>query len=928
MSPTSHAVVAETLKRFMQIATECGKQGIVVTYDLAIAKIAMQIQDEEMPLYDKVFIALGPFHIEMALFNAFGKYISESGGPHLLNECLVLAKGSTKSFQTGKNYKRFRRMHELLSLAMERLHFQAFVDNEENREEILSIIEREIQEIKTNGDIRIHSFSQEIEDIFQNYLQFTTNTSNGQLGKTAQYWMQYIRMIHDYHTFSGKRRCDLELFIACLAKLSNYFFAFNQPNYARWTVKYHDNLLKLPESHPEVYEEFQKKWFAVKRTTKSFSRTPIDLTLEQTINADAASQRTGISALTNSISARQRWAESHFLRTTIISAVFEDLGLTKKEDVSNDLKHHNVKKSHENITLVTTAIKETMNPFNLKSNPELLFNIGTGKAASQSTSEYLSNVSAIGERERKKFINECEKDPARFENPIKRVAVSTFATEAGKQRVKGKDGKLVAACLMRDLFGSILHLSLEQNIDMAEVMKYPLTPVPLSLSNVDGTMLKTPKSKLMSQLEKRVSTSPPPKVEAYVINAAFFFHHFCNLPETFGGVAKFFLKKILECDGKLIHFVSDKWISPSIKDCERDARDTSTASYNITGPMQKRPGNWFSAMRNSTFKTSLLSFPIDAWASKENASLFKGKILFANNEDKCFKFSAVFDNVIRCEAEDLFCTHEEADSRIFFHLNSLPTPCNAVIRTSDTDCLIIGLGCRSFIQSDIKIWLEVGLQSKNSQRYINIDQIYQRLGAPVCMALPAYHAFTGCDLDGCEKDVASQIAFGSLHDAEVGDLENLFLQLDTFTCNMYGKGRLHNIDEARTDIFMERYKVKRDDDPISCVKKLDGSMLPPCSRVLWQKFLRTYYAAKQWMSSTEATPPDVQPTDFGWKLDNGCYRLVWFDGETAPRSLEIVYDKDDNLADNFHDEDVVSEDEDQIAESESTDSSDSGDESD
>eukprot|EP00794_Sanderia_malayensis_P002175 gene2175-2471_t len=232
-----------------------------------------------------------------------------------------------------------------------------------------------------------------------------------------------------------------------------------------------------------------------------------------------------------------------------------------------------------------------MNPFNLKSNPELLFNIGTGKAASQSTSEYLSNVSAIGERERKKFINECEQYPARFENPIKRVAVSTFATEAGKQRVKGKDGKLVAACLMRDLFGSILHLSLEQNIDMAEVMKYPLTPVSLSLSNVDGTMLKTPRSKLMSDLEKRVSATPPPK--------------------------------ILECDGKLIHFVSDKWISPSIKDCERDARNTSTASYNITGPMQKRPGNWFSAMRNSTFKTSLLSFLIDAWASKENASLFK-----------------------------------------------------------------------------------------------------------------------------------------------------------------------------------------------------------------------------------------------------------------------------------------------------------------
>ena len=94
--------------------------------------------------------------------------------------------------------------------------------------------------------------------------------------------------------------------------MTNYFFALNQPNYARWLVKYHDNLLKAPETHPELYEEFKKGAFGVKRTSKSFSRIPIDLTLEQTINADAANQRTGITSLTNSISAHQRWAESHF----------------------------------------------------------------------------------------------------------------------------------------------------------------------------------------------------------------------------------------------------------------------------------------------------------------------------------------------------------------------------------------------------------------------------------------------------------------------------------------------------------------------------------------------------------------------------------------------------------------------------------------
>ena len=77
-------------------------------------------------------------------------------------------------------------------------------------------------------------------------------------------------------------------------------------------MQYHNNLLRVPETHPQVYDEFKKGWFAIKRTSKLFSGSPIDLTLEQTINADDASQRTGIASLTNSISARQCWGESHF----------------------------------------------------------------------------------------------------------------------------------------------------------------------------------------------------------------------------------------------------------------------------------------------------------------------------------------------------------------------------------------------------------------------------------------------------------------------------------------------------------------------------------------------------------------------------------------------------------------------------------------
>lgn len=50
------------------------------------------IQYIEKPKFSNLFIFLGSFHIELAIFSIFGKIIAESGGPDILNECEVLAE--------------------------------------------------------------------------------------------------------------------------------------------------------------------------------------------------------------------------------------------------------------------------------------------------------------------------------------------------------------------------------------------------------------------------------------------------------------------------------------------------------------------------------------------------------------------------------------------------------------------------------------------------------------------------------------------------------------------------------------------------------------------------------------------------------------------------------------------------------------------
>ena len=99
------------MKRAQQLTVECGKREIDLTYSLAIAKMVMEIQTEEAPTFDNIFITLGLFHIEMAFFSVIGKYISESGRTHLLMESGIIENRSLTSFLLGRSYKESKCIH-------------------------------------------------------------------------------------------------------------------------------------------------------------------------------------------------------------------------------------------------------------------------------------------------------------------------------------------------------------------------------------------------------------------------------------------------------------------------------------------------------------------------------------------------------------------------------------------------------------------------------------------------------------------------------------------------------------------------------------------------------------------------------------------------------------------------------------------------
>ena len=55
------------------------------------------------------------------------------------------------------------------------------------------------------------------------------------------------------------RSGNFEMFLEVLDKFLPWMFSLNHTHYARWLPVYIQTLKKLPDQHPEVYEEFKKK---------------------------------------------------------------------------------------------------------------------------------------------------------------------------------------------------------------------------------------------------------------------------------------------------------------------------------------------------------------------------------------------------------------------------------------------------------------------------------------------------------------------------------------------------------------------------------------------------------------------------------------------------------------------------------------------
>ena len=215
----------------------------------------------------------------------------------------------------------------------------------------------------------------------------------------AHYWSLVINLQIEILVFvRSVREGNSLLYVQSLRNLLNCFFALDHTNYARWLTIHVFDLISLPTTHPDVYQQMLKRFFSFAKIKHPFSRMALDQVHEQ--NNKIIKGLGGATSLLNTQdkSALIRWKTCDPEVARIVSE-FED-SLYNQDASSSAAKHHedNEKfrqKFNRDVESVYQGI--SCNPFEMAS----LSTLNNSASFPQSVSDQLKPVLSTGERQAK-----------------------------------------------------------------------------------------------------------------------------------------------------------------------------------------------------------------------------------------------------------------------------------------------------------------------------------------------------------------------------------------------------------------------------------------------------------------------------------------------------------------------------------------------
>ena len=900
-SPITENATVQHIINISRDATKLVGQNVtIITCDLAVAKKAYALVWQNPVNYSDVVIRLGVFHTLCSAFGTIGKRMNGSGITEVILESGICASGSVNKVMSGKHYNRALRVHKLVLEALERLLLEFFEKSSETE-----IVDEEA--VRLLGLLSANPSRENLNQVLANnecnafysaYNNFKDSIRRGEYGATPKFWLSYMDMIWlILSCIKATKENDLDRHISTLYNICPWFFAYDHLNYARYTATYLMMLINLSESNPEARDLLDRNGFSVSRSAIPKSRNAVDITIEQTINRHAKSHG-GIIGFSRNYSAYYRWCVTRHSRAQYAEAIMDMAEIFMEDDsLHKEIRPSQIKSSQEAVDKVIQAFRSFQDPFTVENKDEL-FCLSSGVPTDPSVRNDLLRAMEFGEQARDDFVQKrLGEKTVEFHKPIKRMNLKTFDSNKVVKRVKSTANKLVQIKAERNVFGQLILLSVSNNIDLRLTLTYPLGPVPWSMATPDGFPMKTDKSKLLHLLEASVEPSemPPLNTAVYVVDGNALLQSMVSIPDNFEALAENVFAKLPKTSR--VDFVTDSYHRGSIKSVERLRRGVSK-TFLISGPKTKTPRDWKSFMSNDENKSQLIKLLLSEWRGEKYAERLKQRKLYFVCGKECFMLSSADGNsVSSLHVNELDSSQEEADTRIILHclhVASNSSESSVIVRSPDTDVLLLLVRFLSSIEGDKRVFFDTG--QGNKRRILSINDIVAS-NHEICAILPAFHAFTGCDTTSSfvrrGKTGPLKLLLKNQNHLEVFkelgksiDVNESTLKgLETYVCAMYGKPTYSDINKLRFDLFSQRYQSKTD-HVLSNYDGIDLSLLPPCRDCLHMHILRANYQALIWNSADKAYQEIPSPDGHGWKLDEiGNISFEWTKGEILPNEL-------------------------------------------
>ena len=818
---TDYKTVQQCLEYSESATREVGQDYVITSFDLGVCMKAFPLIWNNPIRYQKHIVMIGSFHTVCAYLKMLGKKMNGTGLDDIFVEAGLITTGSLQGVLSGKNYSRSMLCHKTMLEALERLLMMEFLIST-NRTGLLDTdlqksVMRDLIEMPSRTTMDATKEEGNVMSLVQDYMDFKETVRQGDLGKTAQLWMLYID--HIWLILDVTRAVkynDYDLYCHCLFKMADIFFSFDGQNYARYLTYFAVFLANVDTTHPGARGLLEKGAFSVARSFIPGNRCPVDKTIEETFMKHSKSHGgsggcgAGLTGLENDYKAYQRWVKTTHERTQFVEVMFSTadmLSESRNGRKHKDLRPAEVKRGERLVSRTVDAIKSFMNPFDIEDENKL-YCLSSGAASSTVIETDVLHAEQFGKEAKEKFILERLVAKDGFFDPVKRMRLKTMGDNKKTVKLSTTKNKVIEYRQQGNIFLQLLIRSQDGGkVEIEDLMRYPLTPVPYSLATADGFLTKTDKAKGLHYLIKDIENSVLPLCETTLVieDGNALFHYLREVPGNFKQICQKLLDMLVKTSD--VVFSTDMYYPQSVKAVERRRRGCGDKLV-LQGEMTKRPTDWKTFLTNDENKVQLIKLILRVWSDDEVAARYQNRNVVVISEGHGYCLEADEQQHVKVrEIGSLYSNQEETDSRVVLYCKYAHEQGydSVRVRSPDSDVFFILLHHTPALSCTILFDTGTG----NNKRLINMTELVADFTQEYCTALTALHAFTHSDSTSAFKGIGKVKPIKLLQKhprfqnvlAKLGEewdvSDDVIAGLEAFTCVIYGRSRVTSVDELQ-----------------------------------------------------------------------------------------------------------------------------------